>query len=525
MSEVVKYVSVAEMVAIEKEADASGHTYAQMMEYAGLGLADAIIEDFDQLADEGVLGLVGSGNNGGDTLVALAHLSKLGWRASAYIVRPRPAHDPLIARLSEAGGKIYEIEGDTGFRLLAELLAEYTVFMDGVLGTGIQLPLRGQVAEVLSFARSKLEEKEGSIIVAVDCPSGVDCDTGESAEECIPADITVTMAAIKRGLLMFPAAELVGEIRLVGIGLDKMGAYPGAWQNVTRFVPEAEWVRDHLPDRLLSAHKGTFGTALIVAGSESYTGAALLAGEAAYRIGAGLVTLAVPYPLHAALAGFLPEATWITLPHADGVIAKEAADILLDNLERVTAILIGPGFGQQATTLGFLESLYPVGGVRLPPAVIDADGLKLLAQLENWKNRLQPNTVLTPHPGEMSVLTGLSVKEIQSNRVGIAERFAREWGHIVVLKGAFTVIAAADGRTAVLPIASPGLARAGTGDVLAGIIVGLRAQGMDAFEASVTGSWIHAEAGLHTVEALGNSATVLAGDILNGIIEVMAGLD
>jgi NAD(P)H-hydrate epimerase len=166
-----------------------------------------------------------------------------------------------------------------------------------------------------------------------------------------------------------------------------------------------------------------------------------------------------------------------------------------------------------------------VGGVRLPPAVIDADGLKLLAQLENWKNRLQPNTVLTPHPGEMSVLTGLSVKEIQSNRVGIAERFAREWGHIVVLKGAFTVIAAADGRTAVLPIASPGLARAGTGDVLAGIIVGLRAQGMDAFEASVTGGWIHAEAGLHAVEALGNSATVLAGDVLSGVIEVMAGLD
>ncbi len=525
MSEIVKYVSVAEMIAIEKEADASGHTYAQMMEYAGLGLADAVLEYFDQLANEGVLGLVGSGNNGGDTLVALARLSELGWKASAYIVRQRPANDPLIVRLREAGGKIYDIEGDTGFQLLAELLDEHAICMDGVLGTGIRLPLRGQVAEVLAFTRRTLEDKEGSIIVAVDCPSGVDCDTGESAAECIPADITVTMAAIKRGLLMFPAAELVGEIRLVGIGLDKMDAYPGAWQIVKRFVPEAGWVRGHLPERPLSAHKGTFGTALVVAGSENYTGAALLAGEAAYRIGAGLVTLAVPHPLHAALAGFLPEATWITLPHADGVIAKEAADIVLNNLERVTGILIGPGFGQQDTTLGFLEGIFPGRGFRLPPAVIDADGLKLLARMEAWEHRLEPETILTPHPGEMSVLTGLAVEEIQSARVETAERFAREWGHVVVLKGAFSVIAAPDGRTAVLPIASPGLARAGTGDVLAGIIVGLRAQGMDAFDASVTGGWIHAEAGLHAAEALGSPATVLAGDVLSGIIEVMAGLD
>lgn len=525
MPEIVKYVSVAEMVAIEKEADAGGHNYDRMMEHAGQGLADAIMEYFDHLSDGGVLGLVGSGNNGGDTLVALARLSELGWRASAYIVRPRPGDDPLIARLKEAGGNIYKIEQDTSYQLLAELIAEHTVFMDGVLGTGIRLPLRGQVAEVIAFARHVLEEKNEATIVAVDCPSGVDCDNGESADECIPADITVTMAAIKRGLLMFPAAELVGEIRLVGIGLEKMGAYPQAWQDVNRFVPESGWVRDHLPGRPMGAHKGTFGTALVVGGSQNFTGAPLLAGEAAYRIGAGLVTLAVPEPLHTALAGLLPEATWLTLPHEQGVIAGEAADVIHKNLERITAILIGPGVGQKDTTLEFFEGIYPKQGECLPPAVIDADGLKLLTRLEDWANRLKPETILTPHPGEMSVLTGLSTTEIQSNRVKIAESFAQEWGHIVVLKGAFTVIASPDGRTAVLPIASAGLARAGTGDVLAGVIVGLRAQGIDAFHAAVAGSWIHAEGGLRAVEAFGSTATVLAGDVLSGVIEVLADLE
>jgi NAD(P)H-hydrate epimerase len=525
MSEIIKYVSVDEMVAIEKEADASGHSYAQMMEHAGLGLAEAIIDYYNHLADEGIIGLVGSGNNGGDTLVALAQLAELGWRASAYIVRPRPSDDPLVERLYQAGGKVYKIEDDTGFQRLDRLLTQNAVFMDGVLGTGIRLPLKGEVAEVLDFTRHVLEEKDEAYIVSVDCPSGVDCDTGDRAEECIPADVTVTMAAIKRGLLMFPAAELVGEIHLVGIGLGELDTYPQAWHQVKRFVPHREWVGQNLPARPLFSYKGTFGTALVVAGSIKYTGAALLAGEAAYRIGAGLVTLAVPRPLHTSLAGLFPEATWLPLSHEQVVIATEAAEEVSDNLERVTAILLGPGFGLNETTFAFLERLLSMDGGRLPPAVIDADGLKLLAGMDDWHMRLDTPAVLTPHPGEMSVLTGLSTEMIQANRVEIAERFAREWGHVLVLKGAFTVIAGPDGNTAVIPIASPGLARAGTGDVLAGIIVGLRAQGMDAFMAAVAGAWIHAEAGLHAVDTLGSSASVLAGDVLMGVIDVLADLE
>jgi NAD(P)H-hydrate epimerase len=153
--------------------------------------------------------------------------------------------------------------------------------------------------------------------------------------------------------------------------------------------------------------------------------------------------------------------------------------------------------------------------------VVDADGLKLLAQIKDWDRRLPENSVLTPHPGEMSVLTGLSVDKIQEDRLGSAEKFAKKWGHIVVLKGAFTVIAAPDGRTAVLPVASPALARAGTGDVLAGLIVGLRAQGMGAFEAAVAGAWLHAQAGLAAAEILGSTAGVLAGDLLDEIPDLM----
>jgi ADP-dependent NAD(P)H-hydrate dehydratase / NAD(P)H-hydrate epimerase len=154
--------------------------------------------------------------------------------------------------------------------------------------------------------------------------------------------------------------------------------------------------------------------------------------------------------------------------------------------------------------------------------VVDADGLKLLAQIPGWAKLLPPGTVLTPHPGEMAILTGLTKDEIQADRIGIAERFAQDWGHIVVLKGAFTVIAEPGGRTALVPVATPALARAGTGDVLAGIILGLRAQGVDGFEAAAAGAWLHAHAGLLADAALGSSASVLAGDLIEFLPEVLA---
>lgn len=515
----MKLVTVSEMKAVEKEADASGLTYAQMMENAGRGLAAIVGDIGEENGWNEVLGLVGSGNNGGDTLVALERLAREGWRARAYCVKRKVRNDPLARRLLDAGGEIILAGEDNASDSLAAFIETADVLLDGLLGTGIRLPLKPEMAGLLFTAQSILAAlDEPPFIVAVDCPSGVDCDTGAAADETLAADLTVTMACVKQGLLRLPAFDLAGELDVVDIGLP---ADLPALTALRRFVPDFEWAADQLPPRPSDAHKGAFGTALIAAGSVAYTGAAYLAAKAAYRVGAGLVTLAVPAPLHAALAGQLPEVTWIPLPHENGFAARAGAISVAQNLNRATSLLVGCGFGLEETTRDFLAKLLEA---KLPPLVVDADGLKLLAQIPDWHRKLPARTVLTPHPGEMSALTGLSKDEIQNNRESLAEKFAREWGQVVVLKGAFTVIAEPDGRTAVLPFASAALARAGTGDVLAGIIVGLRAQGVDAFEAAAAGAWIHARAGLTALSEVGSAASVLAGDVLDCVNDVMAEL-
>lgn len=539
----MKLVTVSQMQAIEKEADAGGLTYEMMMENAGQGLADFLLDLFRDEPEPQAVGLVGPGNNGGDTLVALAALAQEGWKTHAYLVKRKK--DALVKRFVEAGGGV--IAGENAFEQLAESIELADVLLDGILGTGIKLPLKKEVAELLSEVNDVLDslEENAPLVVAVDCPSGVDCDSGDAAEETIPADITVTMAAVKQGLLKLPAFEYVGQLEVVDIGLP---ADLPSLQAVNTEVAEADSVAALLPERPLEAHKGTFGTALIAAGSVNYTGAALLAGEAAYRVGAGLVTLAVPAPLHGALAGQFPEATWVLLPHEAGCISENAADVLAKNFPRASALLIGPGFGTETTTKVFLEDLLAgksaqkkaaarIGFIqeensprseaeaKLPPLVVDADGLKLLAQIKEWPSKLPALSILTPHPGEMAVLTGLTKEEIQEDRQAVALKYAREWGHIVVLKGAFTVIAAPDGRLTLIPVASPALARAGSGDVLAGLIVGLRAQGLDAYASAVAAAWIHAQAGLYAADDFGTTASVLAGDVLNSVSDVLSDLE
>ena len=541
----MKLVTVPEMLAIEKEADANGLSYAEMMENAGNGLADVVLSLFDKGDDElEAFGLVGPGNNGGDTLVALEHLAANGWRTRAYLIKRKA--DDFAKRLETAGGEILYADKDEKYDALATFVETSDVLLDGVLGTGIKLPLKDDIADLLVAVNAVLETlEEPPFVIAVDCPSGVDCDTGEAADECIPADLTVTMAAIKQGLLKLPAFEYAGELHVVDIGLpDDVSALKA----VKTEVADEVLVFGLLPERPMDAHKGTFGTALIAAGSANYTGAALLSGKAAYRVGAGLVTMAVPAMLHSALAGQFPEATWALLPHEHGFISREAAKTLTKHFERATALLVGPGFGMEDTTQEFLKDLLTgetapkkasarIGflqemdgkkedaAAHLPPMVIDADGLKLLAKIEAWHKSLPAPAVLTPHPGEMSILIGLSTEEIQADRIGIAARFAKEWGHVIVLKGAFTVIAAPEGGVTVIPVASPALARAGTGDVLAGLVVGLLAQGLEAYDAAVAGAWIHAQAGLIAADNLGSTASVLAGDVLEAIPDVMADLE
>lgn len=516
----MKLVTVSQMIAIEKEANLNGLSYAEMIQNAGTGLAELI----DQLGHEHnwhtITGIVGSGNNGGDTLVALTWLAQEGWWTRAYLTKRELAYDDLVKAYLSAGGEVYESAADTNFATLRLFLNESNVLLDGLLGTGIKLPLRQEAVQILEHTNIILSEMNPPIfVVAVDCPSGIDCDMGNVADEAIAADLTITMAAAKQGLIKLPAFELVGDLQVVGIGLpDELPS----WNSIQIEVADWDVVSALLPERTSASHKGTFGTAFVVAGSTSYTGAALLAGAAAYRIGAGLVTLAVPEILHTAIAGHLPEATWVLLAHENGFISQGASELLLQSLERATAFLIGPGLGNHLCTRMFVEEI--ISSVKLP-LVIDADGLRHVSHIKGWHKKLFEVAVLTPHPGEMSVLTGLSKEEIQSKREEMAGKYAQEWGHVIVLKGAFTVIASPDGRRMVIPVATPALARAGTGDVLAGLIVGLRAQGLNAYDAAVAGAFIHAQAGLFAAAQLGTTASVLASDVLAAIPDILAELE
>lgn len=503
-----KLVTVAEMRAIEKAADASGLTYAQMMENAGRSLTNSVLAHSQQ-REHSVLGLVGPGNNGGDTLVALEALAASGWKTMAYLVGERELPDIYSHRLVTAGGQVFSAADDRNNEKLKSWLSSHAVLLDGLLGTGIRLPLREPFAHVHQAVKSAIASQVPKpYVVAVDCPSGMDTETGEIPPELLHADLTVTMAALKRGMLTLPAFEYLGELEVGDIGLPT--DLP-VWAKIKRYSIDEAMVRAALPSRPLGAHKGTFGTVLIVAGSRHFPGASLLAGKSAYRSGAGLVTIAAPQSVQMELARQLPEATWVPLPEKNGWIAADAATVIKESLGRVTAMLLGPGFGQDQGTGDFLGSLLKLD---LPSLVVDADGLKLLAGIKDWPKRMPKETVLTPHPGEMAILTGLSNENIQAARIETAEIKAKQWKHIVVLKGAFTVIAAPDGRTAVLPLATPALARAGTGDVLAGLITSLRAQGMPAFEAAYSGVWLHGQAGLRAAAKLGGTAGVLAGDLI-----------
>ncbi len=515
----MKLVTVSQMREIEKEADANGLPYAEMMENAARGIAETINDLAFDTDWEEALGLVGSGNNGGDTLLALTRLAEEGWRACAYVCK-RNSQDKLVLRLQQAGGEVIFAESDKHFSNLTAHIQSADVMLDGLLGTGVKLPLKNEISALLAHALFVISDvDQPPYVVAVDCPSGVDCDSGETARECISADLTITMAAVKQGLLKLPAYEFMGDLALVDIGLpDDLKSFDALKIEVADY----NLVAGLLPERPADAHKGTFGAALIAAGSLNYSGAALLAGAAAYRAGAGLVTLAVPEPLHAALAGHLPEATWVLLPHESGCISATASEILLNHTQRSAAFLFGPGIGNAGSVAKFVELTISKQNL---PTVVDADGLRHLACISDWHKKIPADSILTPHIGEMSALTGLPRQQIQAHKNEIALQYAKEWGHVVVLKGAFTVVAAPDGRATLVPIASPALARAGTGDVLAGIIVGLRAQGLDAYSAAVAGAFIHAEAGLIAAEDLGCTASVLAGDVLSSIADIMSRLE
>jgi NAD(P)H-hydrate epimerase len=530
-------VTVEQMRMIEKKASELGFTYESMMEHAGRGIAEFINArfsmDFEEEEDKSILGLVGSGNNGGDTLIALQALQEKGWKTTAYLVKERSSDDPLVTGFCGAGGVVVDHSADLKFTILKKLCSQVEFVLDGILGIGAHLPLDETIKSVLKIV-GKFEE--GLVNLAVDCPSGIDCATGETAPETLHCDYTMSMAAVKTALLTFPAFEYCGNFVNISIGIEKI--LPSFEGDLNEIITPAR-ISSLLPVRALDSHKGTFGTAIIVAGSINYTGAVILAAESAYRSGAGLVRAAIPGMIHTALAGHIPEVTWLLLPHEAGVIAESAADLVHKSLGRSTAMLVGPGLETEETTRHFLKRLLAKPGKKgspgvigflpvestepaeknnavLPPIVIDADALRILADLPDWWKLLPPGSILTPHPGEMAALTGLSIQEIQDKRLELAIHFAKEWQQIVILKGALTVIASPTGKAYISTCANPSLARAGSGDILAGLITGFLAQGVKPIDAAQLGVWIHGNCGDLASEDR-DAAAILARDLVTQI--------
>jgi hydroxyethylthiazole kinase-like uncharacterized protein yjeF len=553
----MRVLTVDEMRQVEAAADETGHSYAEMMERAGHGVAEALMARKD-VQEQRILILVGPGNNGGDGLVAARHLAEAGARVACYLLKPREEGDVNFRAIRDLEMFTADAVSDQRWRVLQQLVSTADVIIDALLGTGAHLPLGGTVARLLAQLKAGVkasrQEQLAALtlrdlhrpgasthppyIVAVDGPSGLDYDSGEIDPEALPADMTVTFAYPKRGHFLHSGAAACGDLVVADIGVDPDLARK-LLGDPTLQVVTAEMVGQLLPGRQRDAHKGTFGKALLVAGSINYTGAAYLAASGATRVGTGLVTLAIPAAIHNALAAKISEATYLILPQVMGIISEEGVGLLMEKAGDYQALLLGPGLTQEKEAVGFVHELFQAsvhprrrgrigfqaGGAAdaltetdqaaIPPLVVDADGLNALALLEgeDWWRRLPANSVLTPHPGEMARLMGVETSEVLADRLGIAGEMAREWGHVVVLKGAHTVVADPGGTVVVQPFSTPALATAGTGDVLAGAIVGLLAQGLAPFDAAVAGAYRHGLAGSWAEKEVG-SAGAVASDLL-----------
>jgi NAD(P)H-hydrate epimerase len=538
----IKVFTVAEMVAAERAADGAGVSYDEMMETAGRRVAEAIIERLP-VKNRRVLILVGPGNNGGDGLVAGRYLAEAGADVAFYLYKSREVEqDVNYALVQKMGLFVVEAGLDQRYRDLRTRLQNTDIILDALLGTGVTRAIGGNLAglfkEVKSFldAQNLVPDKEEPLtsiaqvgqktgwqkkplIVAVDCPSGLNCDSGALDPLAIKADLTVTFAGPKRGHFRFPGAAACGELVVADINISP--DLPDV-KGVAVKLATTKLTKALMPRRSVSGHKGTFGTALIAAGSEHYWGAPLLAAQGAYRAGGGLVALAVPGVIRATVAGQMPEATYPPVSSTK-VLGADSARFLLEQSGSVKGMLIGPGMGSAVDFVRtFLEGHAGAPDLHepqlgLPSLVFDADGLNVLAKLPEWWQMMPARTILTPHPGEMARLMGVSLSEIKTaDRVDLACDRASTWGHIVLLKGAYTVVAAPDGHCTILPFANPLLAVGGSGDVLSGIIVGLLAQGLKPYDAAVLGGYLHGAAGELAAEKFGD-AGLLAGELADWI--------
>jgi NAD(P)H-hydrate epimerase len=481
-----------------------------LMERAGTGVVTHLLQHFGPVKGKKAVVFCGKGNNGGDGLVVARLLQDKGVHLTVILMAP---HKELSKDAQTMYRRLHKKINPSHILVLPsqEILESLTqdahILIDGLLGTGLSSSLRDPYSTAITAMNAS-----HAYTVAIDIPSGLDSETGAILGTAIQADLTVTFGYPKIGLYVGNAIDQVGHIEVVDIGIPIEYAQELKPQN---HLLTPELVSPLIPRRPQSAHKGTFGHAGIVAGSPGKAGAPALAALGALRVGTGLVTVATPQTVAPIVESKLLEIMTMALPETPAhLLGLEACTTLLGFCQDKSAVGFGPGLGVSSSITELLSQLLPQLEV---PCVFDADALNNLAShLDIFSGMKQPS-ILTPHPGEMARLLGTtSSKLINEDRIGIARTFATKHHVILVLKGANTVIANPQGQIAICPTGNPGMASAGMGDVLTGVITGFLAQGLTAWNAARAGAYVHGLAGDLAAMAMGEPG-LIASDVISAI--------
>jgi len=504
-------VSAAEMKAIDRETiERVGIPGTILMENAGLKSVLAMEDFFGDLSGQRIAIFCGRGNNGGDGLVVARHLRKRGADVRVYLLcRDEEVKGDAAINLTAARNSDVPIVNLTHWEP-SQIETPVDIVVDALLGTGVKGEVTGILREAIEFING-----QEAPVVAIDVPSGLNCDTGQFEGDCVWADMTVTMAAIKQGLLLFPGRERAGQIYVADITVPLE-----VEERLTtgKFAIEPGDIFAMLPRRPPDAYKNVFGKVFLVAGSTGLTGAACMASLTVLKSGAGMAILGVPRSLNPIFEQKLTEVMTAPLSETEaGSIAARAIEEIDSYVDWAHVLAIGPGLSTHPETRDFVvHFLQKVN----KPIVVDADGLNnLVGHLELIRN-YPSDIILTPHAGELSRLIQEDQREILRNRLEVVRKWAQDLGAVLVLKGAPSIIGDPDGNLFINTSGNAGMATAGSGDVLTGLIAGLRAQGMSALQAAVAGVYLHGLAGDLAREDIGERG-MIAGDIMEYVPEAL----
>ena len=513
----MKVATAAEMRAIDKQAiEVYGIPGIVLMENAGVEALKVVETMLGQFTNKKICILAGKGNNGGDGFVVARHLSNQGAKVKVFLIGAKAAmsSDASINFniLERMGIDMVEVSGDRDWDKVKLAITFADCLIDALLGTGF----KGELSEEIARAVTAINEA-GKPVLAIDIPSGIDADTGQVLTIAVKATHTVTFGLPKPGLLMYPGASYVGELLVGDIGLPAcLLTDAEIKQNLITAGDMGRLLIKRPPD----AHKGTCGKVLVIAGSRGLTGAAALASSAALKSGAGLVTLAIADSLNDIMEVKLTEVMTRPLPEfAPGIIGTSALAPILELAEKCDVVAIGPGLGTHPETRLLVQELIKV---LEQPLVIDADAIQALAECGEQLLSAKALPILTPHPGEMARLIGLSAEEVNQDRIYVARQAAEQFGSIVILKGARTIVAYPDGEVYINISGNAGMATGGTGDVLTGLISSMIAQGLSSHTAALASVYIHGLAG--DIAAQSGMVGLTAGDVLNSLPAAIMGV-